>query len=101
MLSNAIKYSPAAEKVIVNATVKDEQIQLCIQDFGIGISAQNQSKIFEQFFRVTGVVEDTFPGLGLGMYISSEIIKKSNGTMWLESEDGKGSTFCFILPVSK
>jgi hypothetical protein len=57
--------------------------------------------VFEQFYRLSGVMEVTFPGLGLGMFISSEIITKKKGTISVESEVGKGSSFCFILPLKK
>jgi len=56
--------------------------------------------VFEQFYRVSGSKEHTFPGLGLGLYISSEIIKRLHGRIWVTSVEGKGSTFCFSLPVN-
>ncbi|MEO7800952.1 MAG: sensor histidine kinase, partial [Ginsengibacter sp.] len=93
--------SPSADKVIITTAFKDGHITLCVQDFGIGIAADKQANIFEQFYRVSGTLQDTFPGLGLGMFIASEIITRSHGTMSLESIEGKGSTFCFTLPVSK
>ena len=70
-----------------------------MQDFGIGIRKENKAHIFDQFYRVSGLVEDTFPGAGLGMFIASEIIKRSHGIISVESEIDKGSTFCFALPV--
>ena len=76
LLSNAIKYSPEANEIIVSTELNDTDIHLCVQDFGIGISREKQDKVFEQFYRVSGVTEHTFPGLGLGLFISSEIIKR-------------------------
>ena len=101
MLSNAIKYSPRADHIIVNTKNKNHTITFCVQDFGIGVNKENQPKVFKQFFRVSGTVQDTFPGLGLGLFISSEIIKRYKGTFSVVSVEGKGSTFCFTLPVQK
>ncbi len=101
LVSNAIKYSPQADKIIINSSIKNGEVTLCIQDFGIGIAAKNLDKVFEQFYRVSGDMQHTFPGLGLGLYISSEIIMREGGRIWVESAEGEGSTFCFALPVSK
>ena len=98
-ITNAIKYSPDNNQIIVSTAVKDENVKLCVQDFGIGISAEKQPKIFERFFRVTGGGQETFPGLGLGLFISAEIIKRHNGTISVESTEGKGSIFSFMLPL--
>jgi len=100
LVSNAIKYSPQADKIIINTLLKNDEVTLCVQDFGIGIARKNLDKVFEQFYRVSGDMQHTFPGLGLGLYISSEIIKREGGRIWVESTEGEGSTFCFALPVS-
>jgi PAS domain S-box-containing protein len=99
LITNAVKYSPHANKIILNTTIKDKEVILCVQDFGIGISKNNLDKIFEQFYRVSGDMQHTFPGLGLGLYISSEIIKREGGRIWVTSCEGEGSTFCFALPL--
>lgn len=101
LLTNAIKYSPDADRVIIYTEDHGNEVQLCVQDFGIGIKRDKQDKVFEQFYRVSGTKQHTFPGLGLGLYISSEIVKYSNGRMWVNSVEGKGSTFCFALPVKQ
>ena len=98
LISNAIKYSPHTETIIVHIKHADNEIEVCVQDFGIGISAEKQGHVFEQFYRVSGDMQHTFPGLGLGLYISSEIIKREGGRIWVNSEEGKGSTFCFAIP---
>jgi PAS domain S-box-containing protein len=100
LVSNAIKYSPNADKIIINTALENNEITLCVQDFGIGIAQKNLGKVFEQFYRVSGDMQHTFPGLGLGLYISSEIIKREGGRIWVESIEGQGSTFCFALPIS-
>jgi PAS domain S-box-containing protein len=98
LLSNAIKYSPNSDKIIVRASVKEDHVKLCVEDFGVGIPADKHEKVFEQFYRVSGDKQHTFPGLGLGLYISSEIIRREGGRIWVEGAEGKGSTFCFTLP---
>ncbi|MEO6637437.1 MAG: ATP-binding protein [Ginsengibacter sp.] len=101
LLSNAIKYSPDSKDIIVSTTITKKFVCVHVRDFGIGISKQKQSMVFERFFRVTGVKEDTYPGLGLGLYISSEIIKRHKGKASVESVLGKGSVFSFRLPLKK
>jgi PAS domain S-box-containing protein len=100
LISNAIKYSPKADKIIVSITNGKNKIKFCVQDFGIGIANEKQAKVFTRFFRVSGDKENTFPGLGLGLFIASEIIKRHKGKISLQSEEGKGSTFCFTLPLT-
>ena len=100
LITNAMKYSPDADQINIEATVKNDEVSICVQDFGIGIAKENVRKVFEQFYRVSGNMQHTFPGLGLGLYISSEIIKREGGKIWVSSNAGKGSTFCFSLPVT-
>lgn len=101
LITNAIKYSPRADKIIVHTQTDDKNVILKVQDFGVGIPKEKQNKVFEQFFRVSGPKQNTFPGLGLGLYISSEIIKREGGTIWFESEEKKGSIFSFSLPIKQ
>ena len=101
LVTNAIKYSPDADKIIVKAEIENNEVVVCVEDFGIGIKEDAQNKVFEQFYRVSGDKQHTFPGLGLGLYISSEIIKREGGRIWVNSIQGKGSTFCFALPLKR
>lgn len=101
LLSNAIKYSPKSDKVVLTTKIKGDFIQVSIQDFGIGIPKEYLDRVFEKFFRVTGEDEKTFPGMGIGLHISKEIINLHGGEIWVESEKGKGSTFNFSLPFVK
>jgi len=98
-ITNAIKYSPHADKIIIKTCKTGDEVSVCVRDFGIGIPADKTEKVFEQFYRVSGSKQHTFPGLGLGLYISSEIIKREGGKMWVTSTEGKGSDFCFSLPI--
>lgn len=99
LISNAIKYSPSAEKVIVSIDEMPDKIKIGVRDFGIGITPENQEKIFSRFYRVEKD-SSQYSGLGLGLYISREIIDRHNGELWVESEQGQGSVFYFTLPVA-
>ena len=100
-ITNAIKYSPQADKITVKTSVDKDTVTLAVQDFGLGLSKDDQAKVFERFYRVSGSDQNTYPGLGLGLYISSEIIKRHNGRIWVDGKKIKGSTFYFSLPVAK
>jgi len=102
LISNAIKYSPDADKIMITTKVTDKNnVLFCVKDYGIGIPEAKKDKVFEQYYRVSGSKEHTFPGLGLGLYISSEIIKRSGGRIFVNSVEGKGSEFCFEIPKTK
>lgn len=102
LITNAIKYSPRADKIVVASCInKNEEVQVSVEDFGIGISEDKLNKVFEQFYRVSGDKQHTFPGLGLGLYISSEIIQREGGRIWVESIENKGSIFYFSVPINK
>jgi PAS domain S-box-containing protein len=100
LLTNAIKYSPKADQIIVHTSTTPDEVTVAVQDFGLGISADKQHKVFERFYRVEGKKRDSYPGLGLGLYISQQIMKRHNGKLWVESDEGKGSTFYFSLPIT-
>lgn len=77
LISNALKYSPEADKIMVSAKMQDtDHLEVCVQDFGIGMSEQMQQRVFQRFFRVSESTSKTYPGLGLGLYIASEIVKR-------------------------
>jgi PAS domain S-box-containing protein len=99
LISNAIKYSPDAGEIIISITEKDKEIIFSVQDFGIGIPADKLPYVFEQFYRVSNDRQGGFPGLGLGLYISAEIIKRVGGKIWVSSKEGEGSVFSFALPI--
>jgi PAS domain S-box-containing protein len=99
LVVNAIKYSPGANKVIIRSEVQQSNIVISVQDFGIGIAPENLTKLFDRYYRVDNT-SMRFQGLGLGLFISSEIIKRHNGSFWIESEQDKGSTFYFLLPIN-
>lgn len=70
-----------------------------MEDFGIGLSEEAQKLVFNRFYRVNDPSAYTFPGIGLGLYISAEIVKRHGGKIWVESTKHKGSKFYFSIPV--
>jgi PAS domain S-box-containing protein len=98
LLTNAVKFSPQADTIIVRLTTAQDAVVVSVQDFGIGIEKEHLNHIFDRFHRVSDAEERTYPGLGIGLYIAREIIQRHGGTLTVESEKGKGSRFSFILP---
>lgn len=99
LVSNALKYSPKEKKVIIKLSADSKNVTVAVQDFGIGMADKHLVKIFERFYRVYDTTDKTFPGLGIGLYISAEIVKRHKGKLWVESNAGKGSTFYFSIPI--
>jgi len=99
LLTNAIKYSPHANTVVMCVAKDHNKVLVSVQDFGIGIAKEHQHKIFERFYQVTDAEEKTYPGLGIGLYICCEIVKRHGGQLWVESEKDEGATFHFTLPL--
>lgn len=101
LITNAVKYSPKGGDIIITVTKKGDKAVVSVQDFGIGIKKEQQEKIFDKLYQVTDPEEKTYPGLGLGLYISKDIIERHNGRIWVESTKGKGSTFSFAIPIAQ
>jgi PAS domain S-box-containing protein len=101
LIMNAIKYSPNGDKVIVSSKDDESAVTISVQDFGTGIAESDQEKIFDRFVQVGGPRTQRQLGLGLGLYICSEIIKRHKGRIWVESQLDNGSTFHFTLPLAK
>jgi PAS domain S-box-containing protein len=99
LVSNAIKYSPTGGRVWVRMNVVENNLRIAVQDEGIGISKEDQPKVFEQFYRVDSSLTSAVPGTGLGLSIVQAIVEAHGGKVELESEPGKGSTFTVWLPV--
>ena len=99
LINNAVKYSPHNKDIIIRLENCDGKMVFSIKDFGFGVKKNDQERIFERFFRSSGDNLYTYPGLGVGLYISNEIIKRHDGRMWLESKYEQGSTFYFELPL--
>ncbi len=101
LLTNAMKYAPGTERILVKVASDAHSVTLYIQDFGPGIPKNLQSKIFDPFYRIERNQQGSAPGLGLGLHIAAEIIKRQEGRIWVESEEGEGATFCFTLPIDR
>lgn len=99
LIDNAKKYSPHADKILVDISCDGRDARIRITDYGIGISSEDQLMIFKRFYRGTNANKKSFPGLGIGLFLSMQIIREHNGTLQVESEYGKGSTFILTLPV--
>jgi len=98
ILHNAIKYSPSGGKVEVVLSSRKIDFLISVKDYGIGIPKDHLPNIFERFYRIEDTTRGNFPGLGIGLYLSSEIIKRHGGSIWAESVEGQGTTITFSLP---
>jgi PAS domain S-box-containing protein len=98
LLSNALKYSAPGQPVQVRAVADEQAVTVSVQDHGVGIPKQEQARIFERLVRLGSQEQAMAPGLGLGLYIAAELVKRQGGRLWVESTPGKGSTFSFTLP---
>jgi signal transduction histidine kinase len=99
LVSNAIKYSPNGGKVLVSLEQQGDELACSVSDSGMGMSDEDQAKVFTKFFRSSSVRESTIPGVGLGLSISKDIVEAHGGTILVQSQAGKGTTFTFRLPV--
>ncbi len=100
LITNAIKYSPEGKNIIVEVKKAGHDIRVGVKDFGIGIDSREQGKLFDRFYRVEDAAHRTFPGLGIGLYLSKQIVTRHNGKIWFESKKGRGSTFYFQIPAT-
>lgn len=101
LVGNAYKYTPEGGEITVYAYVRHGMMHVAVQDTGIGISPENQRKVFERFYRVDdpGVRETT--GTGLGLSIAALLVQMHGGQIWVESEVGEGSIFYFTVPLAE
>ena len=99
LLTNAVKYSPGGGEVAVEIEGTDGGVVVAVRDDGLGIDEAHQARIFERFYQASDAADAPGPGLGMGLYIASEIVKLHRGRLWVESARGHGSTFRFSLPA--
>ena len=99
LLSNALKFTPEGGRIDVRAAVRDGVAEVSVTDTGIGIAAEDQPKVFDEF-RQVGTAAKKAEGTGLGLAISRKFIELHGGRIWVESRVGLGSTFAFTLPLA-
>jgi heavy metal sensor kinase len=99
LLDNAFKYTPAPGSVHLSLERKNESVVIRVQDSGVGVSAEDQTKIFERFYRVDKARSRGQGGAGLGLAIAQWIVTQHRGSIRVESQPGAGSTFCVELPM--
>ena len=100
-LTNAIKYSPYSKTISISGNVSADEVSVSVEDKGIGINKADHEKIFERFYRVARRNEKTYPGFGIGLFISAEIMQRHKGKIGVMSEPGNGSIFYFSLPLKQ
>lgn len=99
LLSNAIKYSPKGGNITIDCQQNAGKVRIAVSDEGVGISATDQKKLFERFYRVKNEKIKTISGFGIGLYLAAEVMRYHNSTIKVQSEEGVGSTFYFELEV--
>ncbi|MDP2217506.1 MAG: PAS domain-containing protein [Methanolobus sp.] len=99
LVENSIKFTPEGGIVTIRAIPEVNHIKISVSDTGIGIPDQEKGRIFEPFFQVDSSASRSYGGTGLGLMLVKEYVKMHEGTIWVESEPGKGSTFTFIIPI--
>jgi len=100
LLENAVKYSPDGSEIFVNVEERNDTVVTSVCDRGIGIPTDELAQVFERFHRGRHVSSTNYGGLGLGLYITKQIVERHGGSIWVESKEGSGTTFYFSLPVA-
>jgi PAS domain S-box-containing protein len=100
LLSNALKFTPPGGRVDVRVAAGTGTVLVEVSDTGIGISASEQGRLFERFYRTAAAESGAIPGTGLGLAISKMIVEAHGGTIWVESDEGRGARFSLVLPLA-
>jgi signal transduction histidine kinase/PAS domain-containing protein len=100
LLSNSAKFTPDGGAITIAARKEEKELEISVSDTGIGMTPQEQKKLFEAFYQASGGIKGKTPGTGLGLAITKSIVEKHGGKIWMESEGtNKGSKFTFTLPL--
>lgn len=100
IITNAVQYTPAKGRVDVELTLNGSEILILVKDTGVGIPKHQLDRLFTKFFRADNAVRMQTAGSGLGLFIAKNIIEKHKGKIWIESEEGKGTTVYFTIPTA-
>jgi len=100
LIENAIKYTPVGGKITITINGDKENLTVMVQDSGIGIIKDQQSRIFTKYFRGTNALKMETEGTGLGLFIAKNIVETHGGKIWFTSEEGKGTSFFFTVPIA-
>ena len=101
LLENAIRYTKSGGEISVSLRDLKKEIEFSVRDTGVGIPKDQQARVFTKFFRAANVIRMETEGSGLGLFITKNIVETHGGRIWFESEEGKGTTFYFTLPVKE
>lgn len=101
LVDNAVKYSPDGGRIRVTIVPNGRYLRFGVEDEGLGIPAAEQQRIFEKFYRLDPNQTRGVGGTGLGLYVSSELVRRMNGRLWVESREGEGSRFYVDLPLDE
>jgi signal transduction histidine kinase len=99
LLSNAVKFTPRNGRVLVDVETADGFARISVQDTGMGIPPEEHESVFERFHQVGTAAGGTREGTGLGLPITRRLVQEHGGSIWLDSEPGKGSRFTFTIPL--
>jgi PAS domain S-box-containing protein len=99
LVANAIKYSPGTGRIEVQLEQLENHLRVAVRDEGVGIPQSEQQRIFEKFYRVPNMI-NSVSGTGLGLYICRKLVRRMGGSIWVESDEGIGSTFFVELPLA-
>jgi two-component system sensor histidine kinase VicK len=100
-VSNALKYTPKGGTINLWVQSNDEGLWVAVKDNGVGIPKGKQPFLFQKFSRIPNPLSEESQGTGLGLYAAKQLIEQQNGKIWFESQEGKGSTFAFVLPKAR
>jgi two-component system phosphate regulon sensor histidine kinase PhoR len=101
LLHNAVKFSPNGGEIVVGVSEMDSGVVVSVRDPGIGVPRADMARIFERFYKVDRARVRGRGGTGLGLSIARHVVEMHGGRIWVESEEGEGSTFSFAIPVSQ
>ena len=101
LVKNALQFTSAGGHVTVKVEEDSGYVKVAVSDDGIGIAAKDLGRVFERFFQVETHLTRRYGGMGLGLAVAKSMIDLHNGRIWVESQEGKGSTFTFLLPIER